>query len=88
MRVIICHIQMFANNQLIQVYDTETQQPIYAQQIDLNSLPEAICALATQFGVEEVKLHGDTAFNSLWAEEIKTTYALNHNFTTLNVEVI
>jgi len=88
MQVIICNIQMFSNDQMIYVFDTETQTNIYAQKVDLNNIPEAVCALAQQYGITEVKLHGDTSFNSLWAQEIETTYSLNYNHNTLNVEVI
>ena len=88
MRVIVCNIQMFSNDQMVYVFDTETKENIFAQKVDLNSIPDVVCALAHQYGATDVKLHGDLSFNTLFAQEIETQYALNHNYTKLNVEVI
>ena len=88
MYVIVCNIQMFSNDQMVYVINTDNNQEVFVQKISLNALPDVVCALANQYGATEVKLHGDVGFNGLWAEEIKSTYALNHNFTTLNVEVL
>lgn len=88
MCVIICNIQMFTNDQTLYVFDTNKHENVYAQKINLNNLPEAVCTLATQYGIEDVKLQGDVAFNNLWAEEIKATNALNYNIGNLKVEVI
>ena len=70
MRIIVCNIQMFSNDQMIYVFDTETKENIFAQKVDLNSIPDVVCALAHQYGTTEVKLHGDLSFNTLFAQEI------------------
>lgn len=88
MRIIICNLQMFSNDQMIYVFDTETKQNIFAQKTDLNNIPETICALANKYNTTEVKLHGDTSFNTLWADEIKANYSLKYNYNNLNVEVV
>ena len=88
MRVIVCNIQMFSNDQMVYVFDTETKENIFAQKVNLDNIPDIVCALAHQNGITDVKLHGDLSFNTLIAQEIETQYILNHNYVKLNVEVI
>ena len=75
MRVIACNLQMFSNDQTIQVIDTENAH-IFYQKVDISELPRTICALAHQNDIEKVILSGGEYCNP-WAEEIKQTYTLN-----------
>ena len=88
MRVILCNIQMFSNDQMIHVYDIEKKQTIFAQKVDIDNLPSAICALASQHGTTEVRLSGAVQYSLPLVDEIKTTYALNYSNNILNVEVM
>lgn len=88
MRVILCNIQMFSNDQMIYVHDTEKNQTIFAQKADIENLPSAICAIASHNGVSEVRLSGQYNYALPLVEEIKTTYALNYGNNILNVEVL
>ena len=88
MRIIVCNIQMFSNDQIIQTYDTEQKQATFAQKVDIDNLPGAICALANQYGITEVRLGSSGQYSLPLVDEIKTTYALNYSNKTLNVEVI
>ena len=88
MRVIICNIQMFSIDQMIYVYDIEKNQAVFAQKADNEDLVNTICTIANTYGVNEVKLSGQTAYAMQFAEEIGTAYALNYNNNNINVEVI
>ena len=88
MHIIICNIQMFSNDQMIQVYDTEKNQTIFAQKTDIENLSNNICAIANRYSIAEVRLSGQTAYAMPVAEEIKTVYALNYNNNIINVEVM
>lgn len=88
MRLILCNVQMFSNDQMIHVYDTEKKQTIFAQKVDIDNLPSAICALANQHGTTEVRLSGVGQYSLPLVDEIKTTYALNYSNNILNVEVM
>lgn len=89
MQIIVCNIQMFSNDQIIQIYDTEQNRAVtYAQKVDINGLPEVICAIANQYNITEVRLNGAGLYSLPLIDTIKTTYALNYSNKTLNVEVI
>lgn len=88
MQIILCNVQMFSNDQIVHVYDTEKNQTVFAQKADIENLPSAICAIANTHGVSEVKLGGQTMYAMPLVEEIKTTYALNYGNNIINVEVI
>ena len=88
MCVIVCNIQMFSNDQMIQIYDTEKQQTVFAQKADIENLSDNICAIAIRYGITEVKLSGHAAYAMPVAEEIKTADALNYHNNSINVEVI
>ena len=88
MRLILCNVQMFSNDQMIHVYDTEKKQTIFAQKVDIDNLPGAICVLANQHGTTEVRLSGSGQYSLPLVDEIKTTYALNYGNNILNVEVM
>ena len=87
MRVIVCNMQMFSNDQMIQVIDTESAYVFY-QKVDIEELPGTICALAKQHGIENVQLSGGR-YAELWAEAILETNEMNYGSNNiLNVEVM
>lgn len=88
MQIILCNVQMFSNDQMIHVYDTEKKQTVFAQKADIEDLPSAICAIANTHGVSEVRLSGQATYAIPLVEEIKTTYALNYGNNIINVEVM
>lgn len=88
MRVILCNIQMFSNDQMVQVFDTDENRVVYAQKVDIENLTPMICALANQLGIQEVRLSGSTQYALPYMEEIKTVYSLNYGNNNINVEVL
>ena len=76
MRVIVCNLQMFSNNQVIQVIDTNGHE-VMTQRVEIDDMPRVISALASQNDIEKVILKGGV-FCEPWAEEIKQTYTLNY----------
>lgn len=88
MRVIICNVQLFSNDQNVQVYDTSEGRIIYNQKVDMQDLVPAICTVAKQFDLTEVRLSGVGQYALPYVNEIKNAYALNYNYNILNVEVI
>ena len=88
MRIIVCNVQMFSNDQMIYVYDLEKKQTVFAQKADISNLSDIICALANQHGATEVRLSGTNQYSLQLVDEIKTTYALKNNSNILNVEVM
>ena len=88
MQIILCNIQMFSNDQMIHIYDTEKKQTVFAQKADIEDLSSAICAIANCHGISEVRLSGQSMYAAPLVEEIKTTYALNYGNNIINVEVM
>ena len=88
MRIIICNLQMFSNDQMVQVFDTEENHIVYAQKVDMEDLTPMICALASKLGIQEVRLAGATNYVLPYVEEIKTAYSLNYGNNIINVEVM
>ena len=88
MQVILCNIQMFSNDQMIQVFDTNENRVIYAQKVDVEDLTPMICAVANKFGIKEIRLSGSTYYALPYIEEIKTAYSLNYGNNIVNVEVL
>ena len=86
MCIIVCNLQMFSNDQMIQIIDTENGHVFY-QKVDIDSLPEAICTLAKEHGVENVKLSGGR-FAEAWAENIQEFNGLNYSSHNIKIEVI
>lgn len=86
MRVIVCNLQMFSNDQMIQVIDTEGGH-IFYQKVDIESLPEAVCALAKEYGIENVKLYGGRFAEAL-VESIKEFNELTYSSNNIEIEVI
>ena len=88
MRIIVCNIQPFSNDQYIQVIDMDQPGTNFCQKVDLEQLPQAVCKLAGDYEVNKVMLHGGR-FCDLWACQIKETYALNYGIiNNFEVEVI
>lgn len=88
MQVILCNVQMFSNDQMVQVFDTEENRIVYAQKVDMEDLTPMICALASKLGIQEVRLTGATNYVLPYVEEIKTAYSLNYGNNIINVEVM
>ena len=87
MRVIVCNLQMFSNNQVIQVIDTNGHE-VMTQRVEIDDMPRVISALASQNDIEKVILKGGV-FCEPWAEEIKQTYTLNYGKNkNFEVEVV
>ena len=87
MRVILCNVQMFSNDQMIQVIDTDRDY-VYYQKVDIENLPEAICTLAKEHGIENVKLSGGR-YAELWASAVLETNEMNYGSNNnLIVEVM
>lgn len=88
MRIIYCNLQLFSNDQMIHIIDTDTGVTHY-QKVDIEDLPQAICALANEYGVENVKLSGTgSVYADAWAEEIRSALALNYQNNNIIVEVV
>ena len=87
MRMIVCNIQLFSCDQFVYVLDNEGKT-IHARKVDIEDLPQAICALAYEFDCNRVAISGSQVYTMAWAEEIKTAYALNYGKNNLEVEII
>ena len=89
MRIITCNLQMFSNNQTIQVGDSELGL-MHTQTIDVNELPKMVCYLATKYSVNNVKLFGaKNEYGEAFAEAIKEAHELNFGKNEeFNVEVL
>ena len=70
------------------IYVIEDGKEIHAHKVDIEDVAPAICALAGEFNATQIKLHGQNVYTNAWAEEIKTTYALNYGNNNIDVEVI
>ena len=86
MRIIICNIQLFSCDQMI--YVLEDGEQIHAQKVDIQYVVPSICALAGQFGVQHIKLHGQNIYSNAWAEEIRTAYSMNYGNNNIDIEVL
>lgn len=89
MRIIVCNLQMFSNEQTIQVIDTEHGLEL-TKKVEIDSLPSAISFLAKKYEIDTVKLIGaNNEYGLAWADEIQIShvshYGKNYN---LNVEVL
>lgn len=88
MRIIYCHLQLFSNDQMIHVIDTEAGVTHY-RKVDIEDLSQAICALANEYEVENIKFSGTgSVCASAWVEEIRSTLALNYQNNNIIVEVV
>lgn len=88
MRIIICNLQMFSNNQTIQIVDTEAGL-MHSQTVDVNELPKMVCYLATKYSINDVKLFGaKNEYGEAFAEAIREAHELNFGkIEEFNVEV-
>ena len=87
MPVIYCNIQLFSCDQMIYVLGPDGKA-LHVRKADIEDLPRAICALASEYNSSKVALSGAQVYTLTWAEEIKTTYALNYGKNDLEVEII
>lgn len=87
MPVIYCNIQLFSCDQMIYVLGPDGKA-LHVRKVDIEDLPRAICALATEYGATKVGIAGSQVYTMAWAEEIKTVYALNYGKNDLEVEII
>ena len=88
MCIIICNLNMFAMDQAIQVFDTESERIIYSQGAKGDDLAPTLCALAKKLNTTEIRIGGMREYAIDLIEEIKTAYSLNYGQNDLNVEVI
>lgn len=87
MRMIFCNIQLFSNDQMVQVIDESGT--IHYQKVDIEKLIPAICANAIEFDVDNIKLSGSGhVYANAWADEIRTALALNYSNKNIIVEVV
>ena len=88
MRMIFCNIQLFSNDQMIQVIDDEGQITHY-RKADIADLVQALCVTATEFEVDAIKLSGaGSVYTEAWAQEVRNALALNYSNKNIEVEVI
>ena len=85
--MIVCNIQLFSCDQMIYVLNDKGES-IHAKKVDIEDLPQAICAMACEFDCNRVAISGSQVYTMAWAEEIKTAYALNYGKNNLEVEII
>jgi uncharacterized protein YebE (UPF0316 family) len=58
MQVIVCKLNMFSLNQVVQVFDTNENKIIYTEAVNGEELIPLICALAKKLEINEVRLDG------------------------------
>lgn len=87
MQVILYNCNLFAS-QTVHVFDTDKNEIVYTQPIELEDTAPMICALANKLNISEVKISGNKEYATPLIEEIKTTYSLTYGNNNINVEVI
>lgn len=88
MCIIYCNLQLFSNDQMIHVVDTESGITHYVK-ADIEDVVRTICALTGQYDVKNIKLSGTgSVYANAWATEIEGALALNYGNNNINVEVI
>ena len=86
MRLIFCNIQLFSCDQII--YVIEDGKQIHARKVDIEDVVPAICAIASEYNTNQIKLHGQNVYSNAWADEIKTAYMMNYGNNDIEIEVI
>ena len=86
MRLIVCNLQMFSNDQVIYVYEGKNQ--IYAQKTDMTNLANVILQIAKEFDVTHITLSGQKDFAYQYAGEIQNHCNFNFKNQIVEVEVI
>lgn len=86
MQIIFCDISLFTYEQPIYILDNEKIMTEY--RVDIEEVPNAICALAYKNNITNIKLRGQSIYVDPWIAEIKTTYSLNYGKNDLEIEVI
>ena len=88
MRMIFCNIQLFSNDQVIQVID-ETGNITHYRKVDIEDLIKMLCVMAGEFDVDNIKLSGSgSVYANAWADELRTALKLNYANKNIEVEVI
>ena len=88
MRMIFCNIQLFSNDQMIQVID-ETGNITHYRKVDIEDLIKMLCVMAGEFDVDNIKLSGSgSVYANAWADELRTALKLNYSNKNIEVEVI
>ena len=88
MRMIFCNIQLFSNDQMIQVID-ETGGITHYRKVDIEDLVKMLCTMAGEFDVDSIKLSGSgSVYANAWADEVRTALKLNYSNKNITVEVV
>ncbi len=88
MRMIFCNIQLFSNDQMLQVID-ENGDTTHYRKVDIEDLVKMICVTAGEFDVDSIKLSGaGSVYTQAWANEIRIALALNYANKNITVEVV
>ena len=88
MRIIFCNIQLFSNDQMIQVID-ETGSIIHYRKIDIEDLVQMLCVTAGEFDADNIKLSGSgSVYVNAWADEVRAALKLNYSNKNITVEVV
>ena len=88
MRIIFCNIQLFSNDQMIQVID-ENGGIIHYRKVDIDDLIKMLCVTAGEFDVDNIKLSGSgSVYANAWANELRTALKLNYSNKNITVEVV
>ena len=88
MRMIFCNIQLFSNDQMIQVID-ETGGITHYRKVDIEDLVRMLSMMAGEFDVDSIKLSGSgSVYVNAWADEVRTALKLNYSNKNITVEVV
>ena len=88
MRMIFCNIQLFSNDQMIQVID-ETGNITQYCQVDIEDLVKMLCTMAGELDIDSIKLSGSGGvYTNAWADELRTALKLNYSNKNIIVEVV
>lgn len=88
MRMIFCNIQLFSNDQMIQVIDDEGGL-IHYRKVDIDDLTQMLCVMSGEFDVDNIKISGSgSVYAEAWAEEIRNALKMNYSNRNIIVEVV
>ena len=88
MRMIFCNIQLFSNDQMIQVID-ETGNITQYCKVDIEDLVKMLCTMAGELDIDSIKLSGSGGvYTNAWADELRTALKLNYSNKNIIVEVV
>ena len=88
MRIIFCNIQLFSNDQMIQVID-ETGGIAHYRKVDIDDLVPMLSTMVGEFDVDSIKLSGSgSVYIDAWADEVRNALKLNYSNKNITVEVV